>query len=72
VDSFLNLLLPSAATVLFLIQQTVDGLQRALEIPSRSSYVPSSPTGVRSPLSGEARPKMRAPSRLEMPLWMKS
>jgi hypothetical protein len=30
-------------------QQTVDGLQRALEIRARSSYVPSSPIGVRSP-----------------------
>jgi hypothetical protein len=30
------------------IQQTVDGLQRALEIAARSSYVPNSPIGVRS------------------------
>jgi hypothetical protein len=53
------------------IQQTVDGLHGTLEIPSRSSYVLSLPTGVRSPLSGEARPKMRVSARLEMPLWMK-
>jgi hypothetical protein len=33
-----------------MIQQTVDGLQRALEIAARSSYVPSSPIGVRSRL----------------------
>jgi hypothetical protein len=55
----------------FFIQQTVDGLHATLEILSRSSYVPSLPTGVRSPLSGEARPKMRVSARLEMPLWMK-
>jgi hypothetical protein len=36
-------------------QQTVDGLQRALEIRARSSYVPNSPIGVRSRL-----PAMRA------------
>jgi hypothetical protein len=55
----------------YAFQQTVDGLQGTLEIPSRSSYVPNLPTGVRSPLSGEARPKMRVSARLEMPLWMK-
>ena len=38
------------------IQQTVDGLNAALEISDRSSYVPSSPIGVRSPaLSEDAR-----------------
>jgi hypothetical protein len=31
-------------------QQTVDGLQGALEIRARSSYVPNSPIGVRSRL----------------------
>jgi len=36
-------------------QQTVDGLQGALEIRARSSYVPNSPIGVRSRL-----PAMRA------------
>jgi hypothetical protein len=46
-------------------QQTVDGLNGALEIRARSSYVPNSPIGVRSPVSGDARP------RLEMPIWMK-
>jgi hypothetical protein len=36
-------------------QQTVDGLQGALEILTRSSYVPNSPIGVQSRL-----PAMRA------------
>jgi len=36
-------------------QQTVDGLQGALEIGARSSYVPNSPIGVRS-----AGPAVRA------------
>jgi hypothetical protein len=49
--------LPSAAIPRFFSprrQQTVDGLHRVLEIARRSSYVPSSPNGVRSPVSGEA------------------
>jgi hypothetical protein len=39
---FLAELLPAAA----IAQQTVDGINGALEIPSRSSYVPSAPIGV--------------------------
>jgi hypothetical protein len=39
------MLLPAAA----IAQQTVDGLHGTLEIRNRSSYVPSSPIGVRSP-----------------------
>jgi hypothetical protein len=73
-STLLSSLLPPAAIGPFStspFQQTVDGLHGTLEIPSRSSYVPSLPTGVRSPLSGEARPKMRVSARLEMPLWMK-
>jgi hypothetical protein len=55
-----------------MIQQTVDGLQRALEIPARSSYVPSSPIGVRSrPFPGGARLNAARLERLEMPVWMK-
>jgi hypothetical protein len=54
------------------IQQTVDGLQRALEIAVRSSYVPSSPIGVRSrPFPGGARLNAARRKRLEMPVWMK-
>jgi hypothetical protein len=52
-------------------QQTVDGLQGALEIAARSSYVPSSPIGVRSAGCGGARLNAARPTRLEMPLWMK-
>jgi len=36
-------------------QQTVDGLQAALEMSARSSYVPSSPIGVRSGFPEDAR-----------------
>ena len=44
----------------------------ALEIPPRSSYVPSSPIGVRSPaFPGDARPNAARSTRLEMPIWMK-
>jgi hypothetical protein len=57
-------LLPAAASP----QQTVDGLQAVLEIGARSSYVPVTPIGVRSPVSGDARPNA---TRLELPLWMK-
>jgi hypothetical protein len=54
------------------IQQTVDGLQRALEIGVRSSYVPSSPIGVRSrPFPGGARLNAARRKRQEMPRWMK-
>jgi hypothetical protein len=64
-------LLPSAAITAALQlhpQQTVDGLPAALEIGPRSSYVPATPIGVRSPVSGDARPNA---TRLELPLWMK-
>jgi hypothetical protein len=61
---FPAVLLPAAASP----QQTVDGLQAALEIQPRSSYVPVTPIGVRSPVSGDARPNA---TRLELPLWMK-
>jgi hypothetical protein len=57
-------LLPAAASP----QQTVDGLQAALEIGGRSSYVPVTAIGVRSPVSGDARPNA---TRLELPPWMK-
>jgi hypothetical protein len=50
-------------------QQTVDGLQAALEILARSAYVPDIPIGVRSRLSGDTRPNA---TRLELPVWMKS
>jgi hypothetical protein len=39
-----------------LLQQTVDGMQRALEIPARSSYVRTSPIGVDSGTSGTCAP----------------
>jgi hypothetical protein len=53
-------------------QQTVDGLQAALEIRARSSYVPSAPTLAFDPrLSGDARPNTARPTRLERLLWMK-
>jgi hypothetical protein len=53
-------------------QQTVDGLQAALEIGARSSYVPSAPTLAFDPrLSGDARPNTARPTRLERLLWMK-
>jgi hypothetical protein len=50
-------------------QQTVDGLHAALEIGARSSYVPNAPIGVRSRVSGDARPNT-ALSRLELPAWI--
>jgi hypothetical protein len=53
------------------IQQTVDGLHGTLEILSCSSYVPSLPIGVRSQSTGDARPRTRRVTRLEMPLWTK-
>jgi hypothetical protein len=53
-------------------QQTVDGLQAALEIGARSSYVPSAPTLAFDPrLSGDARPNTARTTRLERLLWMK-
>jgi hypothetical protein len=53
-------------------QQTVDGLQAALEIRARSSYVPSAPTLASDPrLSGDARPNTARTTRLERLLWMK-
>jgi hypothetical protein len=53
-------------------QQTVDGLQAALEIGARSSYVPSAPTLAFDPrLSGDARPNTTRTTRLERLLWMK-
>jgi hypothetical protein len=54
------------------LQQTVDGLHGALEIAPRSSYVPNSLIGVRSPVSGEARRlNMRGLRAPGMPIWMK-
>jgi hypothetical protein len=53
-------------------QQTVDGLHGTLEIRSRSSYVPNSPIGVRSPgFPEDARLNAARSARLEMPIWMK-
>jgi hypothetical protein len=52
-------------------QQTVDGLQPALEILARSSYVPDTPIGVRSRLVRDARPNAARAAHLEMPIWMK-
>jgi hypothetical protein len=53
-------------------QQTVDDLNAALEIESRSSYVPSSLIGVRSrPVPEDARLNAAPLARLEMPIWMK-
>jgi hypothetical protein len=53
-------------------QQTVDGLQAALEIGARSSYVLSAPTLAFDPrLSGDARPNTARTTRLERLLWMK-
>jgi hypothetical protein len=51
-------------------QQTVDGLQAALEIGARSSYVPSAPHWRPIPVSGDARPNT-ALAHLELPAWMK-
>jgi hypothetical protein len=53
------------------LQQTVDGMQRALEIHARSSYVPSSTIGVRSPDYRITRAKSGAVARLDLPTWMK-
>jgi hypothetical protein len=61
-------LLPAAA----ITEQTVDGLYRTLEMSARSSYVPSSPIGVRSPAVPEdARLNAAHSTRLELPIWMK-
>jgi hypothetical protein len=60
------ILLPAAANP----QHSVDGSHAALEIPSRSSYVPSSPIGV-DPGPPAMRRNAARSTRLEMPLWMK-
>jgi hypothetical protein len=53
-------------------QQTVDGSHGTLEMSARSSYVPSSPIGVRSPaLPEDARLNVARSTRLELPIWMK-
>jgi hypothetical protein len=46
-------------------QQTVDGLQGALEIRARSSYVPNSPDWRPIPASGDARLNAARSTRLE-------
>jgi hypothetical protein len=51
-------------------QQTVDGVRRALEIRTRSSYVPGSPFGGRSGF-GHARLNAASFARWEIPRWMK-
>jgi hypothetical protein len=51
-------------------EQTVDGMQPALEISARSSYVPTSLSGVRSPGHPE-RAERGAVTCLELPIWMK-
>jgi hypothetical protein len=64
--------LPAAAIAALAIQQTVDGLNAALEIETRSSYVLNSPIGVRSrPVPEDARLNAARLARLEMPIWMK-
>ena len=53
-------------------KQSVDDSHAALEIPRRSSYVPTFNHRRLIPaLAGNARPTWRAPARLEMPIWMK-
>jgi hypothetical protein len=47
-------------------QQTVDGLQAALEIGARSSYVPSAPTLAFDPRFSR---RMRALTRREQRAW---
>jgi hypothetical protein len=54
------------------LQQTVDGMQRALEIRLRSSYVPSSPIGDRSRHARRCAPDYCAVQRArKCLLWMK-
>jgi hypothetical protein len=52
-------------------QQTVDGLQAALEMSARSSYVPSSPIGVRSRFPEDARLNAATINAPGKPVWMK-
>jgi hypothetical protein len=53
-------------------QQSVDGLNGTLEIPARSSYVPSLAPGVGSPATcGRSAPQCGAINVLGMPTWMK-
>jgi hypothetical protein len=53
-------------------QQSVDGLNGTLEIPVRSSYVPSLAPGVGSPaICGRSAPQCGAINVLGMPTWMK-
>jgi hypothetical protein len=53
-------------------QQTVDGLQRTLEIGARSSYVPKAPIGVRSRFPEDTRPSTQRGLRAwNYLLWMK-
>jgi hypothetical protein len=51
-------------------QQTVDGLHTALEIRSRSSYVPKAPHW-RPVAVFSGAPRTQLGPRLEMPIWMK-
>jgi hypothetical protein len=54
------------------LQQSVDGLNGTLEIPARSSYVPSLAPGVGSPaICGGSAPQCGAINVLGMPTWMK-
>jgi hypothetical protein len=52
-------------------QQTVDGLQAALEMSARSSYVPSSPIGVRSGFPEDARLNAASINAPGKPVWTK-
>jgi hypothetical protein len=53
------------------LAKTVDGMQQALEIPARSSYVPGSPFGVRSRLIRKMRAEHGAVTCPEIATWMK-
>jgi hypothetical protein len=66
------LIVPAAAICAWLQaepKQTVDGFHPALEIVTRSSYVPSAPIGVHSGSATDCAPNTHA--RLESPVWMK-
>jgi hypothetical protein len=52
-------------------RKTVDGVQQTLEIPARSSYVPSLPYGVRSRWFRKMCVKHGAVTCPEIATWMK-
>jgi len=66
------LLLPAAAIALWFRNKPLMACTKALEIRSRSSYVPNITTGVLIAVIQRCAPECAvSDARLEMPIWMK-